>query len=693
MKLHALVLTLASLPLAAPALRAADVFTPDDVAKIRIVTQVAMSPDGTRIAYLLSVPRKPWDQANGASWSELHVVDQSGATRPFITGEVNVSAIEWTPDGASIAYLAKRGDDKETALWTIPADGGESTKRLAFDTSISGFSFRADGGAVAFVAPEKPDARRKARKEKGFDAEVYEERLEPARVWIASLATDGSAPSSDKPRMLTIDGSASELHWSPSGDRLAVAIAPTPLTDDNYMARRVRVVDVATGKVIAKVDNPGKLGAVKWNSDGSKLALISAADPNDPHEGRLMVVPAAGGVPIDVVPNLEGEVTAFEWHGKDSLLFLADQGVTSSFESVDSDGRNRTTILGPGKYVLGGLSASTDGFKVAFVGETAAHPGEVFALSHPEPTPRRLTDDNPWLKDRRFAEQSVVRHKARDGLDLEGILIKPLEPKPGEKSPLILAVHGGPEAHVRNGWNTNYSNPGQVAAARGFAVFYPNYRGSTGRGVEFSKMGQGDEGGKEFDDLVDAVDALIATASIDPKKVGITGGSYGGFATAWCSTKYSSRFAAGVMFVGISDQISKSLTTDIASEMFLVHSRKWFWDDPQWFLDRSPILWAKDANTPLLIMGGKDDPRVNPGQSFELYRALKLVGKAPVRWVQYPGEQHGNRKSAARYDYELRMLQWFEHYLMGPGGAPPDPDLDLPFDREKKDDAKKGGTG
>jgi len=237
-------------------------------------------------------------------------------------------------------------------------------------------------------------------------------------------------------------------------------------------------------------------------------------------------------------------------------------------------------------------------------------------------------------------------------------------------------VHGGPEARYASGWLTSYSNPGQMAAARGFAVFYPNYRGSTGRGVAFSKLNQSDSAGKEFDDCVDAVDHLIAAGLVDKTKVGITGSSYGGYATAWGATYYSERFAAGVMFVGISDKIAKFGTTDIPQEESLVHALHYPWDDWQKFLERSPIYHAQKNRTPLLILGGTDDPRVHPTQSLILYRYLQTVNRAPVRLVRYPGEQHGNRRAASRLDYSLRMMQWMEHYLKGPGGAAPPPDVD-----------------
>ena len=251
------------------------------------------------------------------------------------------------------------------------------------------------------------------------------------------------------------------------------------------------------------------------------------------------------------------------------------------------------------------------------------------------------------------------------------MLVYPLGYVEGRRYPTIMYVHGGPEAHVLDGWVTSYSYAGHVGAARGFFVFYPNYRGSTGRGVEFSKLGQADAAGKEFDDLVDGVDHLAAEGLIHPDKVGITGGSYGGYAAAWGATYYSERFAASVMFVGISDNVSKLGTTDIPEEMYLVHHLKRLWDDWDYFLKSSPIRYVQKNRTPTLILHGKSDPRVHPSQSLELYRHLKTLKRAPVQLVWYPGEGHGNRRAAARFDFNVRMLRWMEHYLQGPGGDAP----------------------
>lgn len=646
-------------------------FTPRHVARLTTVLSAEISPDGSRIAFAQAVSRDPLSDENGPAWMELHVVDRQGHSRPFVSGKVNVSRLQWTPDGNQVAFLTKRGDDSHTALYTIPVDGGEARRLLQHGADIQQFAFDRDGQQLAFLAVEPVAKEQQTYREKGFTQEIYEEDWRPVRLWIT--AADGSG----KPRLVALEGSLSAVSWSPDGSRLAVVSAPRSLVDDSYMFKRVSVIDGQTGKVLQKVNNPGKLGDVVWSPDGRHLAMISGVDLNDPAEGALMVAAIPGdGSLKDLTGDQPMHVNSIAWKDADTLVWLADEGTHTTIGEVDLSGARRV-LSQPEGPVFTAMSLSRDGGSMALVGNTARHPGEVFFLAaEGDAAARRLTDSNPWLTGLRFAEQEVVGWTARDGLALEGVLVRPLNYQPGQRYPLILSVHGGPESHVSDGWVTGYSSPGQVAAARGFAVFYPNYRGSTGRGVEFSKLGQADAAGKEFDDLIDAVDHLIATGLVDKDKVGVTGGSYGGYASAWCATYYSDRFAASVMFVGISDNVSKIGTTDIPEEMYLVHHRKRLWEDWSYFMERSPIRYVDRHRTPILILHGKDDPRVDPSQSRELYRHLKTLDQAPVRLVLYPGEGHGNRRAASRLDYNLRMLRWFEHYLQGPGGDPPAQTID-----------------
>ena len=657
---------------------AENTFTPKDVATVSYVGSAVVSPNGKHVAYTRVVQRNPLEDENGSAWVELHVADGAGKSRPFITGKVNVSGVQWTPDGTGIAFTSKRSGDDHTSLYVIPIDGGEARRVIEHKSSLHGVTFSRDGKQVAFLAGEPRSKEQDELREKGFNQEIYEEDWRPTKVWLAPA--DGSG----KPRALDLDGSAHAVRFSPSGNELAVTLAPTPSVDDGYMFKRIRIVDAASGRVVEPIENPGKLGQVDFSPDGKHLAMVSGVDIHDPREGRLMISTIPGdGEFRDLMPDYQAHVSRFAWKNDKTLVWIAGEGCQSTVGEVSLDGKVRIWAQGEGP-VLHGLSMSDDGRTVACVGDSPTFPRELFLATGGKQNFKRITDTNSWIKEKAFARQEVVEWTARDGLKLEGVLVYPLNYVEGRRYPLILTVHGGPESHVPNGWITRYSYPGQVGAARGFAVFYPNYRGSTGRGVAFSMMGQADAAGAEFDDLVDAVDHLVEIGLVDKDKVGITGGSYGGYASAWGATYYSERFAASVMFVGISDNISKVGTTDIPEEMYLVHHRKRLWDDWDYFLDRSPIRHVKKNQTATLILHGKDDPRVHPSQSLELHRHLKTLGQAPVRLVWYPGEGHGNRRAAGRLDYNLRMLRWMEHYLQGPGGDSPDFEIDYEAEFEAK---------
>lgn len=652
------------------------ILTPERVAELRSVGEVATSPDGSHVAFLRSVPRRLNVDDDGEPWTELWVWDAAtGKERSFITGKVNIQSISWSPDGGSIDFIAKRGDDKFKALYRIPLDGGEARRALAATSDIGAYTLSPDGTRVAVIATDPETEATKKLKERGFKQEIFEEDWRFSRVWLGRLFEENSSNLT----AVAISGSVRQVKWSPNDDRLAAVVTPTPSVDDGFMRQEIFVLDATTnGTVRARIERHGKLSTVDWSPDGGQLAMISAEDLHDPSPGRLLVAPAAGGRARNLLPAFEGEVTHFAWSSPEEIVFVAAKGLLSMVGRVSTrEGSPATNWIAPGRPILSTFSLSKDGRTAAFAGHAARHPAELFTLTPDEPTLQRRSDSNPFLGDIRWAAQEAVRYRARDGLDIEAVLIRPLEFAGGQRYPLIVSVHGGPESHISDGWLTSYSLPGQVAAARGFAVLYPNYRGSTGRGVAFSKLGQGDPAGREFDDLVDGVDHVVNQGLADRQKVGVTGGSYGGYATAWCSTRFSERFAAGVMFVGISDKLSKVGTTDIADEEYYVHALKRPWEAWTFLLERSPIFHAGNSRTPLLILHGADDPRVHPGQSKEMYRHLKLRSKAPVRLVLYPGEGHGNRKGAARYDYNRRLLQWFEHYLKGSGGAMPDYRLDV----------------
>ncbi|MGI9475041.1 MAG: prolyl oligopeptidase family serine peptidase [Rubripirellula sp.] len=647
------------------------------VAQTRYVSAAKVSPDGNKIAYLVSVPRQPLEDANGSAWSELHVTDiASGSQRPFVVGEVSIGSPSWSPDSKSIYYTSKRNGDDHTILYRIPVDGGESVRVFEHPTAIGRYDVSSDGRRIAFLAKEDRSKDSKDLRDQGFDQEIYEEDWKQTRVWTAAVRPDGTGlDKSVEAKSLKLQGSASDVQWSPSGQELAVVLAPTPSVDDSYMKKQAHVVDAESGRLIRSIEKRGKLGQVAWSPDGKRLALISAVDEHDPADGRLMVATIDGDEAlVDLLPDYKAHVNSIAWIDNAKILWLAEEGLGSRVGTVTVDGK-KDDIVEPGETVYTSISLASDAETCALIGHASDHPPELFQTSSLSESPRRTTTLNDWLAEMRLAKQIPIQWTAKDGLELEGVLVYPLGYVEGRRYPTIMYVHGGPEAHESNGWLTSYSRPGQVAAAKGFAVFYPNYRGSTGRGVEFSKLGQADAAGKEFEDLIDGIDHLIELGIADPDAIGVTGGSYGGYASAWCATYYSDRFAASAMFVGISDNVSKVGTTDIPEEMFLVHHLKRLWDDWDYFLERSPIRHVQKNRTPTLILHGKEDPRVHPSQSLELHRHLKTLGQAPVRLVLYEGEGHGNRKAAARLDYNIRMLRWMENFLQKRSEKAPEFDI------------------
>lgn len=629
--------------------------TPMEVARLQSVTGAVLSPDGRHVAYTVSVPADPLEENATASY-ELHVYDvASGTSTPYAT-RGSARQITFRPDHSTIAFLDRMEGDETTALYEVPLTGGEARKLFEFETSISTYSWAPGGDHVAFVAND-PD-HEKVASDLPYQPDIYEENPALSFAYVADLSGDAEA------QRIEIDGDASEVEWSPAGDRIAVKVAPTPYVDDYYMDRTIHLVDASSLAQVGEVAHEAKLGAVAFSPDGSQLAFIAGADIHDPIDGRLFVVSADGGEPLALATDFPGKFEEVHWQDAETLFFLASEGVTSTLGTIGDDGSGLERIRSNTLPVVHHITRMADGRR-AVLADDPDHPTELFLMTGDASDLERVTDLNPWLASEPMGEQEVVTWEARDGMELQGILIHPIGVEEGTRVPLITVVHGGPEAHDDNGWLTSYSDPGQMGAARGYAVFYPNYRGSTGRGEEFAKSSQGDMAGAEFDDIVDGVDALIERGLVDGDRVGVTGGSYGGYATGWMSTRYTDRFAAGVMFVGISNNLSKWGTSDIPEELYLVHARQRIWDDYQSLLERSPIYYAGQAETPLLIMHGAQDTRVHPAQSMELYRHIKTRTDTPVRLVYYPGEGHGNRHATARLDYSLRMLRWFDRYLSG----------------------------
>lgn len=637
--------------------------TLEETITVQSINSAAIAADGKVAAFTKVVPRQPYIDDDGTAYVELYAITANGETVPFITSKESLSSIQLHHQ--AVYFLARRGDAKHTSLYHIPTTGGEAQLVFGHDSAISSYALSQDGRYLVFRARSKTDDSKAKLAKKGFKAEVYEEENVFTHAWLVDLHQE-----SPQAAQLTNDREVHSVAFRPGHEQVLVRVAPTPLIDDNYMTSHYELIDF-NGSTVSKFDSEGGLGQAEFSPDGRYLAVIGSADYNDPSAGRLYVYDTqSNNTRREVLPNYQGHVRDIAWRQNDELIWLGHRGTQTEVQALTMQWLESRTLMEPGKFIAVDLAVAPYQEPILIRAHSAEHPTELFRLQGQRI--ERLTDSNPWLADIDMPRQETIRYKARDGVEIEGILVYPTNYQTDQRYPLLMVVHGGPESHYSDGWLDRYGNPTKYAAQQGYVVFFPNYRGSTGRGVEFSKLGQNDYAGKEFDDLVDGKDHLVELGLVDASKVGITGGSYGGFASAWAATALTEHFAASVMFVGISNNISKFGTTDIPKEMHAVHARSYPWDKWQWYLERSPIYHAEKAKTPILILHGKEDTRVHPSQSMELYRYLKTHGKVPVRLVLYPNEGHGNRRAAAQLDYAMRLMRWMDHFLIeGNTEAPP----------------------
>lgn len=634
-----------------------DHLTTHNMFDLKTVVEVAMSPDKNYIAFTVNVPR-PFTHSAGTDYRELYVYDlRNNEILPFMTGNRRVFSIGWTPSGDAVTFRANLPDLPHMQVYAMSLRGGEPRAITEHTSSVFQYAF-IDDDNLAFVSLSQQNPMLREFRAKGIEIEVYEEEWVHRNLYVYNTSTGNL-------RQVTHDVTVFDFVLSPDGRYAAAAIAPRNLVDDSYMFKRIHLVNMETGHLEKIMDNPGKLANMAFSPDGNKLAFRGASKLEDSVEGSLFVLDLQNLQAFEDLQNLvegmELSVIDFAWMDNNTLLYAAEESVdiVLSMQNLDED--ERRILIEPETLVFRRFFHH-DG-TIVMSGNTWTHPNELFTFDLASGELVRHTNHNPWLDGIRLAKQRKLTYYARDNQDIEGVLLYPLDYEPGRTYPMIVYIHGGPEAAVQNGWVTSYGTWGQVAAARGYFVFMPNYRASSGRGVDFTMAGYGDLVGVEYDDVIDGIDHLIEVGYADIDRVGIGGGSYGGYFAAWSATRHTDRFAASVMFVGISNQISKRNTTDIPWEDYYVHWGYWTHEDWQDVYSRSPVKYAHQSLTPTLILHGDADPRVHPSQGLEMYRALKLHGKAPVRLIWYQNEGHGNQRNVHRLDYIVRTMEWFDYYL------------------------------
>jgi len=624
--------------------------TAEQVVDLRAVRQVALAPDGKRVAYALRVQRSPED-APGKPWAELWIAASGAEPRPYVSGKRAVSDLSWRADGQAVTFLASDGADADAQVHEIPLDGGEARRLFEHAGSIALHRPSPDGRWLAFTAKVQETPEAKKDKEQGRDWKVVDEKPNYRRLWIRDLVAGTSRA------WVAEDLDVLDLVWAPDGRTAIVRATKSTRVDDDYMFSLLYRVPV-DGAPALLTETPGKLDTFAVSPDGRRVVFLGATSQNDPLAQNVFVVPLAGGAARNLTEGLEASGAEIGWVDERTVLLVASQGTRHGLFKLDADTGSRTELAWP-RLIVADLDLR--GARIAVAASSPEHPAEAFALDLGG-APVRLSHSNPEIEGVRLARQESIEWKGLDGLRITGVLTYPLDWRAGTRHPLVLQVHGGPEGVDLDGWTTGPLEPVQALAAAGFFVLQPNYRGSQGRGVAYSKADHDDLGGKEFEDVLAGIDHLATLGLVDPDRVGTGGWSYGGYMSAWAATRFSARFRAAIVCAGLTNWIAFAGTTDIPNEMSLVHWDSWWFDEAELHWARSPLAHLDQARTPTLIVHGEADDRVHPEQSLELYTALRLK-RIPTRLVLYPREPHGLDERAHQLDYIDRVLAWFRTHV------------------------------
>jgi dipeptidyl aminopeptidase/acylaminoacyl peptidase len=631
------VVTLAAAVLAQTSENNSQRLTPEQAVSLRQLSDLRWSPGGARLALTVQEPPKGTGRLR-------HIwVYNPGAQAPsqFTNSSKSESQPRWSPDGRQLAFLSDREEFQQ--IYLMPVDGGEARRLTEGKRSIELFEWSPDGKQIAFLAPQaKTEDEEKKEKDKD-DARVADRDDKRTHLWLIDVASGKTREVAGAPWHFR------QAEWAPSGDRLFVTA--TDRRESDQETSRIFSVGVADGKMKEISAPKGAFAGLRVSPDGKQIAYAGCrVDGPAPHD--LYVQSVEGGTPRNLTAEgLDRPVEGFVWLGDGKLLTLVADGFRHKFYTVDTNGH--AELLAVPEMAVAGFDALDTG-KLAFVGENTAKPQELW-VKDAQAEPKRVSSLNAAFVQGALSQPEFVRYKSFDGLEIEGALLKPLTYDGKVKLPTVLVIHGGPTGNFTD----SFESWGQLLAAAGYAVFYPNLRGSTGYGYQFMVLNRGDWGGGDFKDVMAAVDYLIARGIADPQRLGIAGWSYGGYMSEWAITQ-SQRFKAAVSGAGMADLAAEYGTEEHPSY------DEWFYglpyEKPDGFIRSSPITHIRKARTPTLILQGEADTIDPLGQSQQLYRALKRYG-VPSDFVVYPREGHGLREEKHVVDRLRRIVAWFDKYL------------------------------
>ncbi|WP_439182376.1 S9 family peptidase [Carboxylicivirga taeanensis] len=646
--------------LAGSVLQAQNVLTPGELLQLKSSRSVQLHPDGKQLIYTIYTPRTANEAPGGAHSTYMVANLDTRESKALFAQEEKAYAPLWSPNGQHLAF--KKLTNGSYQIFVQPVAGGAAKQVSHAPAGVSTFAWHPNGRGFAYTSASPTSEKEKELKKRGYDFIYYEENIKNDNLHLIEL-DDNFDPI--KEVQLTEGVNVWDFNFDHQGEQLAYSATALKLIDQRYMFRKIHIYDLKTMALKQVLNNVGKLGNYSFSPDGKHLTYTGALNLNDHAVSQIYKVVLEDGSITNLTPNnYKGHISWANWKNSKEIVYLAHEGVYPKLYTIALKNQKRQLLLDSKESgIMFSTPLFSNNFKsFAFTGSTPTDMSNIYTWDG-KGALNALTNINPELATTQFGQQEIINFEARDGLHIEGLLMKPVGYKAGEKYPLIVYVHGGPESHHSNGWLTGYSTPGQVMAGKGYLVAYFNYRASTGYGVDFAMQGFEDPAGKEFDDLADGIDYLVENYGADRNRVGMAGGSYGGYASAWFATYYTDYIKAAAVFVGITNVISKKGTTDIAYEELHVHSGEPLEEQWEMNLKQSPIYHAHKSKTATLIYGGAADPRIHPSQSLELYRRMKMNNHPAVRLVQYPGEGHGNRKQVGRIDVLYRQIAWMDWYV------------------------------
>ncbi|MGB8475301.1 MAG: S9 family peptidase [Candidatus Acidiferrum sp.] len=625
--------------------------------RVARVSSPRISPDGTRVAYLVTENDTEKEQA----WkfaTHLWVVPAAGpasAARQFTRGEKSVSNVEWSPDGKLLAFTMEAGEEKEAKpqVWFMYADGGEPWQVTKHKSGVRGFQISPDGKTLLLTATAPVSEEEEKRTKEKDDPVVVDHDFKMEQLWTWNIAT------SEEKQISKGDFTVSDARWSPDGSHVTFTTNPTPRLDDGPLTT-AWVMDVASGTKRKVVDTADPTHTARWSPDGKWIAYLSSAGLFLSKE-NLFIVDANGGTPRKLSGSFELNSGEPIWSpdGKEIYFSSDDHEAVRVFGADVATGAIRPLTGAMEVADVSGISAK--GHTAVGTWSDPTHPSEVFRSDLSFGSLERITNQNAWLSDYALGAAEVVKWKSsKDGMEIDGVVTKPVGFDGTHKGPFLLNPHGGPTGVSLLSFNPT----SQVMAANGYMVLQPNFRGSSGRGEKFESANQNDWGDGDYKDDMSGVQAMVDKGWADPERLGAFGWSYGGFMTMWIDTQ-TDRFKAISPGAGLPDLYSMYSQTDIHRYLTMFLGLKAPWDNFQEYWDHSPMKFIENVKTPTMILHGQADTRVPMPQSEEFYRAL-YERHVPVEFVTYPRENHGFVEPRHIQDRWQRYLVFFGKYLNNP---------------------------